>query len=101
MTSKPYWTSQNPSNEYPSAIFAGDGRFRGLQSRGFVRLQDVSISYSFRQQWVKEANISSLRVFVAAKNVATITKWDGDYPETGAAYLSNTFPVVSHLFTWS
>lgn len=95
MTSKPYWTSQNPSNEYPSAIFAGDGRFRGLQSRGFVRLQDVSISYSFRQQWVKEANISSLRVFVAAKNVATITKWDGDDPETGATYLSNTFPVVS------
>src|SRR5690606_24395614 len=43
----PYWTTENPSNVYPSAIFAGDGRFLGLQSRGFVRVQDVTLSYTF------------------------------------------------------
>src|SRR3546814_19811196 len=47
----PYWTAENPSNVYPSAIFAGDGRFLGLQSRGFVRVQDVTLSYTFDQPW--------------------------------------------------
>jgi len=95
MTYKPYWTPENKSNVYPSATFAGDGRYRGLQSRGFVRLQDVTISYTFDQQWVKETGINSLKVFFAAKNVFTITNWDGGDPETGATYMSNTFPVLS------
>lgn len=95
MTSKPYWTAENRSNVYPSATFAGDGRFRGLQSRGFVRVQDITLSYTFSQPWVKMASIQSLKVFFAAKNVATFTNWDGDDPETGATYLSNTFPVMS------
>lgn len=95
MTYKPYWTSENKSNKYPSATFAGDGRFLGLQSRGFVRVQDVSLSYTFKQQWVQAAKISALKVFFAAKNIATFTNWDGGDPETGALYLANTYPVVS------
>ncbi len=95
MTYKPYWTPENKSDVYPSAIFAGDGRFRGLQSRGFVRLQDITLSYTFDQPWVKDAKISTFKLFIAAKNVATITSWDGGDPETGATYMSNTFPVVS------
>ena len=39
--SKPYWTPTNMSNVYPSAYFSGDSRFLGLQSRGFVRIQDI------------------------------------------------------------
>lgn len=95
MTYKPYWTPENKSNVYPSATFSGDGRYRGLQSRGFVRFQDVTLSYNLRQQWVREANISSFKVFIAAKNIATITNWEGGDPETGATYMSNTFPVMS------
>lgn len=95
MTYKPYWTTENPSNVYPSATFSGDSRFLGLQSRGFVRIQDISLSYTFKEHWVKAANINSLKVFFAAKNVATFTNWKGGDPETGATYLSNTFPVVS------
>lgn len=95
MTYKPYWTPENNSNVYPSATFSGDGRYRGLQSRGFVRIQDITLAYTFRQHWVKMANINSLKVYFAAKNVATITNWDGGDPETGATYMSNTFPVVS------
>ena len=95
MTSKPYWTAENRSNVYPSASFSGDSRFQGLESRGFVRIQDISLSYTFRQQWVKSANINSLKVFFAAKNVATFTNWNGGDPETGALYLANTYPVVT------
>ncbi len=95
LTSKPYWTPENPSNVYTSATFAGDGRFLGLQSRGFLRLQDISLSYTFNQQWVKNANISMLKVFFSAKNVATITNWFGGDPETGTPVRDNTFPVPS------
>ncbi|MBV5312604.1 MAG: SusC/RagA family TonB-linked outer membrane protein [Prolixibacteraceae bacterium] len=95
MTSKPYWTSENKSNIYPSAYFAGDGRFLALQSRGFVRFQDVSLSYSFNQSWVKAAKINTLKVFFSAKNLATITNWFGGDPETGTPVRENTFPVPS------
>jgi TonB-linked SusC/RagA family outer membrane protein len=93
MTSKPYWTPENKSNVYPSAYFAGDSRFLGLQSRAFVRVQDVSLSYTFNQPWVKEAKISSLKIFVTGKNLATFTNWFGGDPETGTPVRENTFPV--------
>ncbi|MGD9556560.1 MAG: TonB-dependent receptor [Mangrovibacterium sp.] len=92
---KPAWTPENKSNVYPAATYSADSRFMGLQSRGFVRVQDITLSYTFDQPWVKMANISSLRLYFAAKNVLTITDWDGGDPETTARYLDNTFPVVS------
>ncbi|MFB2117762.1 SusC/RagA family TonB-linked outer membrane protein [Parapedobacter sp. 2B3] len=91
----PYWTPENPSNVYPSATFAGDGRFLGLQSRGFVRVQDVTLSYTFDQPWVSAAHIGSLRVFATAKNLGTFTNWFGGDPETGARIRDNVMPVVS------
>lgn len=46
------WTPENKSNEYPAATFNDDGgRFLGLQNRAFVRLQDVTLSYTFREPW--------------------------------------------------
>jgi TonB-linked SusC/RagA family outer membrane protein len=96
MVSKPYWTPENRSNKYPAVNFVDDGgRFRGLQSRGFVRLQDITFSYTFNFAWMKSANIHLLKLFFAAKNVAYFTKWDGGDPETGETYLSGTYPVVS------
>lgn len=91
----PYWTSSNPSNVYPSAIFSGDGRFVGLQSRGFVRVQDVTLSYTFNQPWLSAAHIGSLKVFATAKNLATFTDWFGGDPETGARIRENVMPVTS------
>ena len=95
MTSKPYWTPENKSNEYPSAYFTGDGRYQALQSRGFVRVQDVSLSYTFNQSWIKAARINTLKVFISAKNLATSTKWFGGDPELGNGVRENIFPVPS------
>lgn len=68
MTSKPYWTPENKSNTYPSAYFSGDGRFLGLQSRGFVRMQDVTLSWRVKQDWLNAARINSAKVFLSGKN---------------------------------
>lgn len=93
--SKPYWTTSNPSNVYPSAYFSGDSRFLGLQSQGFVRIQDLSISYSINSNWMKNNHINGVRVFLAGRNLATFTDWVGGDPETGTTVQSNIFPVAT------
>jgi TonB-linked SusC/RagA family outer membrane protein len=96
MFERPSWTPENRNNTYPIAKFESDGRFQGLQSRGFVKIQDISLSYSFKSAaWLKSLNVQSLKVYLAAKNVATFTNWFGGDPESGARYLDNTFPVAS------
>ena len=94
---KPYWTTTNASNVYPSAYFSGDSRFLGLQSQAFVRIQDLSLSYSINSAWFKRNNVNGVRVFAAARNLATITKWVGGDPETGTTVQSNTFPVPTSI----
>lgn len=93
----PYWTEENPSNKYPSARFAGDNYFLGLQSRSYVRLQDITLSYTFRQRRLKKIGINNFKLFVSGKNLFTITKWDGGDPETGGHLFSGTLPVMSNI----
>lgn len=93
----PYWTSENKNNVYPSPTFTypNDSRYLALQSRGFVRIQDVSLSYNFNQPWLKAARISSMKMFISAKNMHTFTNWyGGGDPELPVRYLEN-FPVPS------
>lgn len=92
----PWWTPENRSNVYPSATFSGDGgRFQGLQNRGFVRIQDVTLSYTFREAWVKKLNIQHFKLFLTAKNLATFTNWEGGDPEVGTAVRNNSYPVLT------
>ncbi|WP_455663464.1 SusC/RagA family TonB-linked outer membrane protein [Phocaeicola sp.] len=100
-----WWTPENKSNKYPSVTYT-DGRYTPVQGFGFVRLQDLSLSYTFRQPWVQKMGISNLKVYAAAKNVFTITGWDGGDPEiqqtvgTGYEYgypLSRTFSFGVNL----
>ncbi|PWJ55018.1 TonB-linked SusC/RagA family outer membrane protein [Dyadobacter jejuensis] len=95
MTSKAYWTPENRSNEYPSAYFAGDGRFTGLQSRTFVRIQDITLSYKLESSWLSAVRMKSAKLFVSGRNLGTFTNWFGGDPETGTPVRSNTFPVAS------
>lgn len=90
----PYWTPENQGNIYPSAVFnRSDGRYLALMSRAFIRVQDVSLSYSINQRWLKAARINSMKIFFSGKNLATKTNWYGD-PETGSTFL-DTYPVPS------
>lgn len=91
----PYWTTENPSNKYPAAWFTGDNKFRGLQSRSYVRLQDISISYTFNQSFIKNVGINNLKVFFSGKNLFTITGWKGGDPEIGNTIYQGTYPVAT------
>ncbi|WP_287677853.1 TonB-dependent receptor [Bacteroides sp.] len=91
----PWWTPENKSNKYLAPTFKSDGRFLGLQNRGYVRIQDVTLSYTFNQKKLKDLGISNLKVFMSAKNLATFTKWEGLDPELGAPYLSTSAPIMT------
>lgn len=93
----PYWTEERPSNKYPRAGFTGDGRFKGLQCRAFVRLQDITLSYTFRSSKVKNLGINNLRVFFTGKNLFTITGWKGGDPELGSTIISSVYPISTSL----
>lgn len=94
-TYKPYWTEERASNKYPRAPYAADSKYLALQSRGFVRLQDVNLSYDFGKVTLKRLNINSLTVYLSGKNLITFTNWDGGDPELGNTYTTSTQPVMS------
>jgi len=88
-----WWTPENRSNTYPSATFSSDGRYIALQDRTFVRLQDLTFSYSLKPSLLERLKISTLKFYISGKNLFTLTKWVGDDPETGSSVLSATLPV--------
>ena len=90
----PWWTAEKPSDVYPSATFSTDGRYLALQDRTFVRLQDVTLSYTLRRSMLERFNLINLKVFLSGKNLLTFTRWVGDDPETGSSVLSSTLPVA-------
>jgi hypothetical protein len=55
----------------------------------------VTLSHTFKDKWLKDLNISNLKLFLTAKNLFTITNWEGDDPEVGSAVRENTYPVLT------
>ena len=88
-----WWTPENRSNVYPSATYT-DSKFLGLQSRSFVRLQDVTLSYRFDQSILSKYGINSVKAFVTGKNLFYVTGWEGGDPEIGQT-IGGTFPVTA------
>lgn len=77
----PYWTPDNPSDIYPSAE-VDDTKLTALQPYGFVRLQDLNLSYNFKAGFLSKLHISSLQLYVSGKNLFFIAPgWDFSDPE--------------------
>jgi hypothetical protein len=53
-----------------------------FESRSFVRLQDVSLSYNLPAKVLGKIKAQSINFYISAKNLATWTKWEGWDPET-------------------
>ena len=93
----PFFTLENQSTTNLRPTF-NDNRFLGLQSRGFVRMQNVNLSYQFTPKFLKSLNIglAALEVYASGDNVFVITDWfGGGDPELGIAAQSGTLPVPS------
>lgn len=80
----PYWTPENPSNEYPAINYRNPLNYGFYQPRSFVRLQDVSLAYSFPSGITKKIRLKNVQVYASGKNLITWTDWKGWDPEFGA-----------------
>ncbi|HAD97910.1 MAG TPA: TonB-dependent receptor [Cryomorphaceae bacterium] len=83
------WTGTGSTDEFPrlttgstrntvfSDYFVEDG--------SFVRMRNIQLGYTFPRKWMQYASFSSLRVYVAANNLLTITGYQGYDPDIGSA----------------
>jgi hypothetical protein len=65
--------------------------------RNFIRLQDLSLSYTFDEALTGRIDIKALKVFVSGKNLVTLTKWKGYDPETGGRFAPGVYPVMRNV----
>jgi hypothetical protein len=79
----PYWTPENKSNEWPVINFSNPWNQKFYESRSFIRLQDVSLSYTLPQTVIDKLKIGSMKLYVSGKNLYTITNWSNWDPEIG------------------
>ena len=77
----PYWRPDNPVNNAPAMYYNPPIRPNIYMSRGFVRLQDISLSYNIGKSLLEKIGINSTQVYVSGKNLYTWTKWPGWDPE--------------------
>lgn len=92
----PYWTLENRSNEYPSLHhnpndFAGGLTF--WKDASFVRIQDVTLSYSVPQVLSQRVQIQNVRIFGSVRNLATFSAWPGWDPESLNSPMPRTFSL--------
>ncbi|WP_295935421.1 TonB-dependent receptor [uncultured Alistipes sp.] len=52
-----------------------------LEDGSFLRLQNLSLGYTFPDRWTKKAGISKLRIYVQGSNLFTWTDYSGYNPE--------------------
>jgi len=87
-----YWTPENHSNESGTLFRNQQVSTNIYQNRGFARLQDVSLMYTFDKKLLRKTGVlGSLQLFLTGKNLYTFTGWEGWDPE----YTS--FPLTRSL----
>ncbi len=78
------WTTTNPTNEYPRANATPRAYTLSnaqVEDGSYLRVKDVTLSYTFSKKILDRIKISSLQLYVSAKNLYTLTSYSGYDPE--------------------
>ena len=70
---------------------------RYIENGDYLRLRNVSLSYSLPQNLISRLNIGSARVSVNADNLITWTKFSGMDPDVGFGVEAFSLPGLSYL----
>lgn len=79
------WTPDNQNTNVPS--FEGSNQYeqfqssRWLEDGSYLRLKNIALGYNFPKEILDKISISSLRLYVGAVNLFTITDYTGYDPE--------------------
>ncbi len=89
-----YWMPENPNSKYPRLDKKASYQGFHYDQRNFIRLQDVSLSYTFNKNLIRKLSINNLKVFLSGQNLLTLTRWEGLDPELGISIVYDT-PMMS------
>lgn len=86
----PYWTPENPSNEFPRPNINGQGNFFGAlayQDGSHVRIRDITLGYTLPEWMLGRVGAQHARVYVRAQDpfLSTSDEFLGWDPEAGFA----------------
>ena len=89
------WTPKNPENKYPRALSSGSldvGVFSSaiVEDASYLRLKNVTLSYSLPNKILSRAKIQSVRIYISASNLWTLTNYTGYDPEANTYGQSTT-----------
>lgn len=76
-----YWTPSNPSNTAARINYQPTRGHGYYEDRSFIRLQDVTLAYTFNQDLLDKMGVDGLKLYMTGKNLVTITDWTGYDPE--------------------
>lgn len=72
-----------------------------MQSYGFVRLQDINLSYTFKGAWLKKVGVSGLQLYASGSNLFFIAPgWNFSDPEvrnSRASQLARSYTLGMNL----
>lgn len=89
------WTPEHPENKYPRALSSGSldvGIFSSaiVEDASYIRLKNITLGYRVPLKVLDKAKIKSLRVYVSATNIWTLTDYTGYDPEANTYGQSTT-----------
>ncbi|HVI48746.1 MAG TPA: TonB-dependent receptor [Chitinophaga sp.] len=100
------WQKPGDETDVPKYVFNGNKNSNEMSSRflykgDYIRLRDVTLSYTFPQAWLNHAKISSLRVYVRGTNIWTWVKDKNitSDPEASIASQSNLEVFMPKIYT--
>lgn len=81
------WTESNPNTNIPRAVTGNPGQntrpsSRFIENGSFLRIQNIQLGYNL-SNGISSRLKTSLRVYISAKNLLTITNYRGYNPEIG------------------
>jgi hypothetical protein len=89
---KDYWRPDNQNATFPRLLPSGSGgnnyllSSQWIRSAAYFRIKNVNLGYTLPEQMLSKVKVKSLRIFVSAANLLTISKaWKGFDPELNNA----------------
>lgn len=97
-TYKDRWTNENPDSDIPRIAANGMYEYssRVVEDGSFIRLKTLSIGYTFPRTMLRRMHFDTMRVYLSADNLFTLTKYSGPDPE-----VSTRPSVLTPGFDWS
>ncbi|MGO3183616.1 MAG: SusC/RagA family TonB-linked outer membrane protein [Aequorivita sp.] len=83
-----YWQAPGDTDVAPSPMFAVEDRNayynsdRWIEKGDYIRLRNITLSYTFQKSALERTPIESLRIYVQGQNLLTFSNFWGD-PEVG------------------